>query len=163
MLCPCGSTLLFKACCQLFITKDITHRQQANSAEQLMRSRFSAYAIKNSQYIFATYGAKQQLNLSVTDIQSWADECVWIALVIHETSVSTVDFSAYYVLDNSLYELREKSNFMLEQDQWRYIDGDVTVNNEITTIKQNEPCPCNQYSTAWSAKKNKKFKHCCGK
>ena len=126
-----------------------------------MRSRFSAYATKAGQYIFDTYGAQPQLSQSVTEIQAWADECLWLALAVHNTTESTVEFSAYYVVDNTLCELREKSNFTLEQGRWRYIDGDITVHNEITNIKRNEICPCNSYPTAWSAKKGKKFKHCC--
>ena len=159
MLCPCGSTLLFKTCCQLFITQ----KQQANTPEQLMRSRFSAYAIKDGQYIFDTYGATQRSKQSVSEIQAWADECLWLALVIHESGANTVEFSAYYVVDNTLCELREKSNFALEENKWRYRDGDITVHNEIANIKRNEICPCNRYPTAWSAKKAKKFKHCCAK
>ena len=159
MLCPCGSTLLFNDCCQPLIT----HKQAAISAEQLMRSRFSAYAIKNGQYIFDTYGASPQLKQSVHEIQSWADECVWLALKIHHVTENTVEFSAFYVIDNTLCELREKSNFALEESLWRYIDGDISQHNEIKNIKRNEVCPCNNYVQAWSGKKGKKFKHCCAK
>lgn len=159
MLCPCGSSLPFNACCQLYITQQVS----PSSPEQLMRSRFSAYATKNGQYIFDTYAASQRLKQSVTEIQTWADECSWLALKIHESDETTVEFSAYYVVDNILCELREKSNFTIEQGQWRYIDGNITVLNEIVTIKRNEVCPCNKYPMAWSAKKGKKFKHCCAK
>jgi len=159
MFCPCGSTLLFNACCQRYITQKIA----PNTAEQLMRSRFSAYATKNGQYIFETYGEQQRLEQSVTEIQTWAEECIWLALKIHQSDKFTVEFSAYYVVDNTLCELREKSNFALEQAQWRYIDGNITVHNEIKKVKRNEVCPCNNYPTAWSDKKGKKFKHCCAK
>lgn len=159
MLCPCGSTLSFNACCQLFIT----HEKKPTTAEQLMRSRFSAYASKNGQYIYDTYGIRQKSKQSFTDIQTWAEECTWLALVIHESSERNVEFSAYFISDNTLCELRERSNFTLEQGEWRYTDGEVTVNNELANIKRNEVCPCNHYPTGWSAKKGKKFKHCCGK
>jgi len=159
MLCPCGSTLSFDACCQLFITQI----QKPTTAEQLMRSRFSAYALRNAQYIFDTYGISQQSKQSVTDIQTWADECTWLALVIHESTEDLVEFSAYYIADNTLCELRERSKFTLEKGLWRYIDGKITVNDELAKIKRNELCPCNKYPTAWSAKKNKKFKHCCAR
>ncbi|MBU2871266.1 YchJ family metal-binding protein [Colwellia sp. E2M01] len=166
MHCPCGSTLLFSQCCQPFITNN-DEQKLPSSPEQLMRSRFSAYAIKNGQYIFDTYGKAQQVNLTVSDIQSWADECIWVALVIHNTlsndTINTVEFSAYYIVDNTLCELREVSNFAVEQDKWRYIDGDININREISKVKRNELCPCNHYPTAWSAKKEKKFKHCCGR
>ena len=157
MLCPCGSTLLFNNCCQLYIS----HKKNPSSPEQLMHSRFSAYAIKGGQYIFDTYDSASQLKQSVDEIQSWADECAWIALKIHEAKQEIVEFSAYYIIENTLYELRERSNFALEQGLWRYIDGDITGHTEIKSIKRNEICPCNDFPTAWSAKKGKKFKHCC--
>jgi len=159
MLCPCGSTLLFNACCQLYIT----HKQFPQTAEQLMRSRFSAYATKDGQYIFETYGSAQQQKQSVADIQAWAEECFWIALIIHQSEEDKVDFSAYYIVDNTLCELREKSNFRMEQGRWRYIDGDILVHNELVHVKRNDLCPCNNYPSAWAAKKGKKFKHCCAK
>lgn len=159
MHCPCGSTLPFSECCQPFIT----HKQQPSNPEQLMRSRFSAYATKNAQYIYETYGAVSRAKQSIADIQSWADECTWIALTIHQSKEALVEFSAYYLIDNTLFELRESSNFAKEQGDWRYIDGEITVSNEITTVKRNTLCPCNNYPTAWSAKKGKKFKHCCDK
>jgi SEC-C motif-containing protein len=159
MLCPCGSTLLFIDCCQLFIT----HKKSPSRPEQLMRSRFSAYATKNGQYIFDTYGDKPQKKQLIQDIQSWAEECLWIALKIHEAKEDIVEFSAFYIVDNTLCELRERSNFSLEQGLWRYIDGEITLHTEIQTIKRNEICPCNNYDSAWSVKKGKKFKHCCGK
>jgi len=159
MHCPCGSRLLFNACCQLFIT----HEKSPTTAEQLMRSRFSAYATKNGKYIYDTYGESQRKKQTLSAIQSWADECLWLALEVHESKQNMVDFSAYYVVDNTLCELREKSNFSREQMEWRYLDGDILVHTELATIKRNETCPCNNYPTAWSAKKEKKFKHCCAK
>ena len=159
MLCPCGSTLLFDDCCQRFIAQNSFPK----TPEQLMRSRFSAYATKNGQYIFDTYGVTQRSAQSVNEIQTWAEECIWLALKIHQSDQTSVDFSAYYVVDNTLCELREKSNFTLEQGKWRYIDGNVTVHNEIKKVKRNEPCPCNNYPTAFTVKKGKKFKHCCAK
>ncbi len=159
MRCPCGSSLLFESCCQLFITRE----KAPTTAEQLMRSRFSAYATKNGQYIYDTYGQIQQKEQTLATIQSWANECQWLALKVHKSSQNMVDFSAYYVVDNILCELREKSNFALEQKQWRYLDGEILAHQELATVKRNEICPCNNYPTAWSAKQGKKFKHCCAK
>ncbi|MEW6995611.1 YchJ family protein [Colwelliaceae bacterium MEBiC 14330] len=159
MHCPCGSKLAFNDCCQGFITQE----KRPSTAEQLMRSRFSAYATKNAQYIYDTYGELQRKNHTLTAIKSWAEQCFWLALEVHESKQNMVDFSAYYVLDDTLCELRERSNFALEQKQWRYLDGDIIVNTELAKVKRNEVCPCNNYPTAWSAKKGKKFKHCCAK
>lgn len=159
MLCPCGSSKLFHDCCQLYIVEELN----PSTAQELMRSRFSAYATGNAQYIVNTYALIEKEKQSINDIEAWADECTWIALKIHESLTNIVEFSAYYIADNKLCELRERSNFILEEDKWRYIDGNIKVNSELGNIKRNETCPCNNYPTSWSLKKNKKYKHCCAK
>ena len=163
MLCPCGSAILFTHCCQPYFhtIKPIVHPQ---TAEQLMRSRFSAYAQKNGQYIYETYAEKERVKQSLSDIQQWADDCIWLALEIYESNENTVDFSAYYINNNILCHLREKSNFIIEQSLFRYLDGEITQHDELSQVKRNDVCPCNLYPTAWAVKKkNKKYKHCCGK
>jgi len=162
MLCPCGSALLFAQCCQPFIQPE---KKEVNpdTAEQLMRSRFSAYATKNGQYIYNTYANASKLSQSLSDIQQWADECIWLALEIHESSKYMVEFSAFYIVDNTLCCLTEKSNFVIEKKLWRYIDGEISAHTELSQVKRNELCPCNKYASAFSAKKGKKFKHCCGR
>jgi len=177
--CYCGSRLLFKQCCQPYIT----YKKQVQTPEQLMRSRFSAYAVGNSQYIFDTYAKSSQASQSVKEINDWSIACTWIALQIdsinnNETTVTNsseqfVEFSAFYITDDTLYELRENSRFVLEtimlegktkkESQWRYIDGEIIEHCELTKIKRKDLCPCNNYPTAWSMKKGKKFKQCCGK
>jgi len=188
--CFCGSNCDFSSCCQPYINKELP----VKTAEQLMRSRFSAYAIANAQYIYDTYAKSSQAAQSVEDIDDWSKSCVWVALVIHPLANSVnnateqfVEFSAFYITNNTLYELRENSRFVLEEKpilekntatrikakkqptldtplkQWRYIDGDIIAHSELATIKRNELCPCNHYPTAWQSKKGKKFKHCCGK
>jgi SEC-C motif-containing protein len=159
MLCPCGSNTLLAECCQPFIIGDIL----PCSAEQLMRSRFSAYASNNSQYIYDTYAKDSQTNQSVVDIEQWAEECKWLALEIHHSSLSTVEFSAHYINNDTLCVLREKSRFIQENDSWRYLDGDITQNEVIAKVKRNEACPCNRYETSNTVKKNKKYKHCCAR
>ncbi|PCI55836.1 MAG: SecC motif-containing protein [Gammaproteobacteria bacterium] len=183
-LCFCGSNFNFSSCCQPYINKEV----QVQTAEQLMRSRFSAYAIGNAQYIYDTYAKSSRAEQSVEDIDDWSKSCLWIALKIYpiansvnNTTEQLVEFSAFYITNNTLCELREKSRFILEESiatnstvkekatlnsplkQWRYIDGDIIAHSELTMIKRNELCPCNYYPTAWQSKKGKKFKHCCGK
>jgi len=167
MLCPCGSGSLFTVCCQPFIqSEDYLNQVGTTSippetAEQLMRSRFSAYATKNGLYIYNTYAKKTKLDQSLNDIQQWADECIWLALEVHGSNRETVEFSAYYIVDNTLCCLTENSNFIREQGLWRYLDGEISSHKELRQVKRNEVCPCNNYLSAFSAKKGKKFKHCC--
>ena len=188
--CFCGSKANFSSCCQPYINKE----KHVETAEQLMRSRFSAYAIGNAQYIFDTYAKTSQAEQSVKEIKEWSESCFWIALsiyplakTINKTTEQFVEFSAFYVSNNTLCELREKSRFILEEckatsimqtstnnntdtnnmenstsKQWRYIDGDIIAHNELTKIKRNDLCPCNHYPSAWQVNKGKKFKRCCG-
>ena len=192
--CFCGSNRDFSSCCQPYINKEAP----VQTAEQLMRSRFSAYALGDAQYIYDTYAKSSRAAQSVKDIDDWSQSCLWIALKIYPSANSVsnlnkateqfVEFSAFYITDNTLCELREKSRFILEEStivhttanttantvtmnstldvplkQWRYIDGDIIAHSELANIKRNELCPCNNYPTTWKTKKGKKFKHCCGK
>jgi len=194
--CFCGSTLSFENCCQPLINRN----KLAQTPEQLMRSRFSAYATKAYQYVFDSYAKQSQSELSVTQIQSSDESSHWFALLIypntdHSSNMANaydkeqeqfVEFSAFYIADNSVIEMREKSRFILEtvdeaindntssskssntrnNKQWRYIDGDIISHCQLEKVTRNQICPCNSYSTAWTSssknKKAKKYKHCCG-
>lgn len=176
--CYCGSNKSFATCCQAFINSDDLQPAYPPTPEKLMRSRFSAYVIGNGQYIYDTYASSSQTLQSVDEINDWSEACTWIALEIHSKSYNEliendisdqfVEFSAFYVSEDTLFELRENSRFVLEPEnqtkiQWRYIDGDIIKHSELARIKRKDTCPCNNYLTAWSLKKGKKFKQCCGK
>jgi len=161
MQCPCGSTLPFKQCCQTIIKN-----KKATTAEQLMRSRYSAYATNNAQYLYDSYATISQQEQSVSEIEHWAKQCQWLELSILTSAdyndYSTVEFSANYLQQNKLYQLHELSKFIqepeqeqkqtLEHLQWRYLDGQIISHKMIRKIKANELCPC---------KSGKKFKKCC--
>jgi SEC-C motif-containing protein len=154
MLCPCDSKATFATCCQPIIEKHC----KAQSAEQLMRSRYSAYATQNADYIFTSYANISQQEQSINEINTWAKQCKWIKLEIIDSQTdalaATVEFSAYYLQKSTLYQLHEKSRFIVENNEWRYLDGDIITHQEITKVKRNDPCPC---------LRRKKFKLCCGR
>lgn len=157
-LCPCGSTIDFEQCC------DLLHKKikLANSPEQLMRSRYSAYAMKSVPYIYDTYAKASQSKQSINDIEQWADSCNWVHLKIINTTTAindiqqqdTVEFSAFYLVANKLFVMHELSRFVFEDNQWRYLDGDIKEQRQIKTLNRNDLCPCHS---------GNKFKKCCGK
>jgi len=159
MQCPCGSDNSFSQCCDLLIN----NHKLALSPEQLMRSRYSAYAINNAEYIYKTYAKKSQNFQSIQEIKEWAEQTKWLKLVIHSTSefdsnnctsvLPTVEFTAYYQHHGKYYQLAEKSNFCIENKQWRYLDGEVSQSDELAVPSRNEHCFCGS---------TKKFKRCCG-
>ncbi|WP_258872059.1 YchJ family protein [Thalassotalea euphylliae] len=152
--CPCGSGMTFLLCCQPFLTG----AKYPVNAEQLMRSRFSAYSESHAQYIFDTYTQESQQTNSVSDIEEWAKENIWLRLTVHQhnpvAQPAQVEFSAFYLHQERVYEMRECSNFIKENEQWRYHDGEIIKHEQIATIKRNDPCPCLS---------GKKYKKCCAR
>lgn len=162
MRCFCCSSKPFQACCEPFIKGDKT----PVTAEQLMRSRFSAYATAQYAYILDTYTKEKQQGLSVDDLAQSAQGAKWFALQVHDaqseesaesnTSATlhsdTVEFTAFYFEDKKIYQLHETSNFRVENGAWRYHDG--TLHDDCGKVKygRNLPCVCGS---------SKKFKQCC--
>ncbi|WP_076419125.1 YchJ family protein [Colwellia sp. UCD-KL20] len=156
MLCPCGSNTEYKKCCEPLILKKIN----AESPEQLMRSRYSAYALKHSEYIYETYSNASKKLQSLKDIAIWAKQTDWLNLRILNTSeyehnsTPTVTFEALYKNNGIFYKMSEKSAFIKEEGFWRYVDGSQVNFNELAMPKRNDECFCLS---------GKKYKKCCAK
>lgn len=151
MLCPCGSKLPYAECCALLHQ----HKQVAQNAEQLMRSRYSAYALKNIDYIYHTYAEATRKQQSIEDLETAAQGGLWVKLTIvkhlESIDVPEVHFKANYIEKNKLYLLEENSRFD-PQENFHYIDGNILNHEMVATIKRNDNCPCDS---------GKKFKKCC--
>ena len=149
MFCYCGSGKSFEACCQLIIAGETP----ATHCEQLMRSRYSAYCIKRSEYLYDTYHSSKREENSKQDIKAFADSCHFLQLVIHSSEQNandgTVSFTFRYIQDNTLYEVSEVSRF-LKTEQWHYLDGNIPEHPK-RKIGRNDVCPCQS---------GKKFKQC---
>ncbi|WP_206485540.1 YchJ family metal-binding protein [Thalassotalea sp. G2M2-11] len=162
MYCFCGNSKAFEQCCQLIITGD----KQANTPESLMRSRYSAYASNNADYIYQTYAEQSKAQQSLTDIAAWASQTQWLRLSVLQSDDITLDeyihgndktlpvvhFIAFYLHDKTFYHMEEASRFTIEDQQWRYLDGDIITHQALKTPKRNDPCLCGS---------TKKFKQCC--
>ena len=106
MRCYCCSSKSFDECCEPFIKGD----KHPSSAEQLMRSRFSAYATAHYQYILETYTKEKQQGLSVEDLAQSAQGATWFALKVHPTlAASSVDNSVDSLVGNSVSSTEESS------------------------------------------------------
>jgi SEC-C motif-containing protein len=153
--CPCGSGSDYEDCC------DPLHRgaTRALTAEQLMRSRFSAYAQKNASYLLQTWDKSTR----PTDID-FSATVKWIRLEIVSRKKSEasdrkgiVEFKAHYRSDGQEQVMHEISRFHKVDDRWVYLDGSIKsigqVGNRMSPGR-NAPCPCGS---------GKKAKRCCGK
>jgi SEC-C motif-containing protein len=149
-MCYCPNTQPYESCCNVFITK----QKLPETAEQLMRSRYSAYATNNAQYILETYAKSEQSNHSIEDIAAFASFANFIKLEIVATKTEPefdyVEFKAHYLADGKHCQIHEVSRFIKEEGAWRYLDGQLYDVPELK-VSRNDPCPCDS---------GKKFKKC---
>lgn len=146
MNCPCGSGKVFETCCGELI---LGHRQ-AESALELMKSRYSAYATGAGDYLVETTAVANRYPGDAELISEHARKSEWIRLEIVDVPTDDiVEFKAYYKEDGELRVHHEKSWFVIEEGQWRYDRGELYE----TKIGRNEVCPCGS---------GKKYKRCCG-
>lgn len=118
--CFCGNSTEFKKCCKPLIDGE----KKALSAEQLMRSRYSAYCSQAADYLLkTTYHTTRKFH-NKADILAWSNSNIWKKLEIIKASETTVEFKAFYS-DDSGYEHchHEKSTFISEDGSWFYVDG----------------------------------------
>ena len=149
LLCPCGSNKNYQDCCQLLHLK----KQMAASPELLMRSRYSAFAMKEFLYLMDTHAQEYSDTRSLEEL-SKPPHPEWIALNVLDSSenqdTGTVTFIAWFKLDDKLDAIYEKSNFVKRNGHWFYTDGEHL---NVAFPKRNDPCIC---------RSGKKFKKCCG-
>ncbi|KAF1046159.1 MAG: hypothetical protein GAK35_01136 [Herbaspirillum frisingense] len=123
--CPCGKGA-FASCCGRFISG----AEIPATADLLMRSRYSAYALRDEAYLRATWFPEtlpEEELTSETDVK-------WIALEIKKHShaagadEATVEFVARFKVAGRAHRLHEISNFVRQPDaegkpRWYYVDG----------------------------------------
>jgi len=158
MRCPCGREADYKNCCQLL------HRgiAKATGAEQLMRSRYSAFAMNEYQYLIETHHPDTRGSMSLSTLADSNRGTKWLCLQILSTTNKTVNFRAYFQSPVSQkgtplqYEkidvLHENSRFLVEGNRWYYFDGDHDPLLAVLPARK-DPCFCDS---------GKKFKNCHG-
>lgn len=124
--CPCNREKSYDTCCMLFHYG----RAKPETAEQLMRSRYTAYFFRLIDYLVeTTHPDKREKGLAQElDKTSWDPK--WRKLQIISTSkggkedkTGKVEFIASYSLHGEKGELHEKSRFRRFKGKWMYLDG----------------------------------------
>lgn len=120
--CPCGSKITYQDCCQIIHLDP----SKAQSAEQLMRARYTAFVFQEIEFIYNTFHPTTRKFQNKNDIEAWSKESKWIQLQIIKTTEKTVEFEAHYLDPNLDLQIHsEKSNFELFQNSWYYVDGEI--------------------------------------
>lgn len=118
--CYCGSFKSFDSCCNLYISGI----EKAPTALALMKSRYSAYATHQAEYLLATTHSSERKYYSKEEILQWAIANTWQKLEIISFTENTVEFKAYFIDSNNVNQVHyEFSTFKQENTSWFYVDG----------------------------------------
>ncbi|MCD0468816.1 YchJ family protein [Flavobacterium sp. JAS] len=118
--CFCDTGLLFENCCGLYLKNN----QKAPTALALMRSRYSAYATYNADYLLQTTHVSERQYYSKAEILKWATSNKWQKLEILSFTENTVEFKAHFLDANQKPQTHyEFSTFKFEDNAWYYLDG----------------------------------------
>lgn len=147
--CPCTSGKPLEHCCGRYHAG-----MPAPSAEALMRSRYSAYALGLIDYLQATTLPAQQAGLDRQAISAWSLASTWLGLQVESHEVvdgvpahAFVTFTARWRDNSGEHSHRERSAFVQHGAHWYFIDPSVALK-----LGRNDPCPCAS---------GQKFKKCC--
>ncbi|HEU5144158.1 MAG TPA: YchJ family protein [Dermatophilaceae bacterium] len=121
--CPCGSGATYAACCAPLVRAQAL----AQTAEALMRSRYTAYAVGDVEHLLRTWHPRTRpVALDLDDGPRWT------GLVVEHASgggpgdtEGTVEFRARWSGPGGSGELHEVSRFERRGGRWLYVDGDA--------------------------------------
>jgi SEC-C motif-containing protein len=115
--CPCGSGKWLSECCGALLSG----ARKAETAEQLMRSRYSAYVLKNVDYLVATTWPASRTPDLADSIRSWMEQVQWLRLHVLNSSADRVEFVAEYIANGKPEMHRERSVFKMKKGAWFYV------------------------------------------
>ncbi len=125
-LCPCGSGQLFANCCEPIISG----KKEALTAQELMRSRYTAFTQANVDYLMRSHSVKTRPIKERKSIEKWAKSVIWMGLTIIQAQagdandeIGYVEFKALYLENWKPQQIHEKSLFQRENGIWVYVSG----------------------------------------
>lgn len=157
--CHCGSGAAYSACCEPIISG----ARYAETAQQLMRARYSAYVGVQMDFIFETTHPGQRQGYDHEGTKQWAESSEWLGLEIVGTTKGgqleddgEVEFIARFREKGILREHHENARFKKENGLWYFSEGSMVKPKPMTVNRpgRNDPCGCGS---------GIKYKKCCGK
>ena len=158
-LCPCGSGQAFETCCEPLLME----QAKPKTATQLMRARYSAYAMGNIEYLYKTSGPRVRKEFDAENSKKWAESARWNGLDIVATTdggegdeTGRVEFVAHYTVKENDFDHHEIADFAKLDGEWRFMDGKIfgtdPFRRDQPKVGRNDLCPCGS---------GKKYKKCC--
>jgi len=158
--CPCGKGESIESCCGPYISG----ARLPDTAEALMRSRYTAFATGNVDYIIETHDPDRRGELDRTSTEAWSKQSEWLGFELissekgqPEDSAGVIEFVARYKMKGVTMAHRERAVFRKHGDHWVFVDGQMVngppVKRTEPRVGRNEACPCGS---------GKKYKKCHG-
>lgn len=151
-LCPCGSNKQYQYCCGMYLSG----KKKPDTAEKLMRSRYTAFVKKDIDYLIASLDPEKRTQSDYEELTTSANNTQWLGLTIIDTqkgkkndTTGLVEFEAIYKVSEP-GQLHERSRFKKINGKWFYVDGDILPG---TIPRGKETCWCGS---------GKKYKQCHG-
>lgn len=123
-VCPCGSRLAYAVCCGPLLAGE----RRAETAQALMRSRYTAYAMGDEAYLLRTWHPRTRPDRVALDAGTR-----WTGLEVvrcekgggPDDEHGVVEFVAGWVEpDGTSGRLHEVSRFGRRAGRWVYVDGE---------------------------------------
>ena len=160
-LCPCKSGKTFGECCGPIIAGTA----KAETAEALMRARYTSYVTGDVLFLKASSTPAVQAEFDEETSRNWSRAAKWHGLEIVKTeggqpndATGVVEFRALYTAGGEFCNHHEVSKFVKDKDGWKFDDGELVGESPIVReepkVGRNDPCPCGS---------GKKYKKCCGR
>jgi len=156
--CVCGSGRNFDDCCA-----PVLAGAPAATAEALLRSRYTAFATGNTDYLVETLTSDIRGEFDQIEAESTAAEAKWQKLEIRSVTdggiddeTGVIEFVADFSLRGEQRIHHEVSQFRREEGRWLCAGGQMNPRSapvHVTKVGRNDSCPCGS---------GKKYKKCCG-
>tara|TARA_B110000211_G_C14083993_1_gene555853 strand:- start:1347 stop:1748 length:402 start_codon:yes stop_codon:yes gene_type:complete len=123
-ICPCGRNKTYKGCCGEIHTDN----KIAVCAEDLMRSRYTAFTLGLGEYLNKSHHINTRNESEKESIEEWAKSVKWIALEIINCTFGseiddkgTVEFKAHFKQGLFKKVIHENSTFEKVEGKWYYL------------------------------------------
>ncbi len=156
--CPCQSGKPLNDCCEPFIKGKAIPK----TAEALMRSRYTAFALQDMDYVEKTTDPDKLSDFDKEASVKWASQSEWTGLEVKAVEKGgekdhhgIVEFIAHFKINGIDHQHHEVSEFHQHDGRWYFFDGKLVQAPFVKAepkIGRNDPCPCGS---------GKKFKKCC--
>lgn len=157
--CPCGSEKEYAACCEPIITGN----RIAETAEQVMRARYTAHVKVEVDFLFESTHPDYRKGYDHKGTRTWAENSEWYGLEILDTikggpgdEEGEVEFIARFRDKDGKRTHHERGQFKRKENQWLFTEGIMVKPKPLVSNKvgRNDPCTCGS---------GLKYKKCCGK